>query len=302
MPMEVYKIINRINNKIYVGITTKNIQKRFKQHIQHSVIPKTNLQKAIQFYGSNNFIIESIEQCATLYELMEREKFWIDYYKSNNELYGYNMTEGGESLFNASNRKGTTNAIINGEVKSVTVDYFYSNDLASPNKNMLTVFKNGKSLRIHKDEYQEYKLKGYTSKNYGFVTLYNKEAKCIEKVETCYYIKNKDKFLGINKGKTLYYNFRAKQFRIIPPSKADINQYANKNKIKYQVIDRTGNVVYETLNIDNIPIKLGLKIFKYISKFNKELMYITPMVIYKMKNKYRDYSLIGFKLFVKKYK
>lgn len=302
MRMEVYKIINKINNKIYIGITTKTIQQRFKQHVQHSVTPKTNLHKAIQFYGSDNFIIESIEQCNTLSELMRREKFWIDYYKSNNDLYGYNMTEGGESLFNASNRKGTTNAIINGEVKSVTIDYFYDNNLVSPNKNMLTVFKNGESARICKNEYQEYKLKGYTSKNYGFVTVYNKETKSIEKVEMCYYAENKDKFLGINKGKTLYYNFRTKQFKIIPPSKADINQYANKDKIKYQVIDKTGSIVYETLNIDSIPIKLGLKIFKYMSKFNKDLMLVTPSVLHKMKNKYRDYSLIGFKLFVKKYK
>lgn len=92
----IYKITNTINNKIYIGQTSKTIEERFKAHIskakQHI---NRYLYDAMNHYGYENFIIEQIEQCNNDL-LNEREMYWIKKYQSNNSQIGYNMTEGGE--------------------------------------------------------------------------------------------------------------------------------------------------------------------------------------------------------------
>ena len=56
----IYKIINDINQKIYIGKTKSSIQTRFKQHL-YSVThhkSKSMLYDAMNKYGADNFIIE----------------------------------------------------------------------------------------------------------------------------------------------------------------------------------------------------------------------------------------------------
>ena len=101
----IYKITNIINNKIYIGLTTQTVQKRWSQHIntaysQTSKDSNELLKKAIRKYGINNFIVESIDEADTLDELKEKECYWIKQYNSyafDNDGYGYNMTRGGDS-------------------------------------------------------------------------------------------------------------------------------------------------------------------------------------------------------------
>lgn len=61
--MKIYKIVNKINNKIYIG-KTNDIQKRIKRHLR-SVKNKINryLYVAINHYGWENFDAEIIEEC-----------------------------------------------------------------------------------------------------------------------------------------------------------------------------------------------------------------------------------------------
>lgn len=299
--MYVYKITNKINNKIYISIATKNINFRFKQHVLSSKRGnKTNLHLAIKEFGENNFIVELLEKCNSIKELENKEKYWIKYYNSNNYNIGYNMTEGGECLANNKNRKNTTNAIIDNSIKSVDVSYFHKNNLIHPNKNMITVFKNNDYLRINIQDYEYYKKLGYFSKNYGFVTVYDTLNKINTKISIEEYELNKNRYKGINYNKTLYYNFRNKKFKILSKNKVDIAQFCNKNKIKYFIIDNLGQIVFETLSIENIPIKYGLKIFKYMLK-NKKGIIISKKILDKMKNKYKNFDLIGYKILIKKF-
>lgn len=95
----IYKIINMINNKIYIGFTSGSIENRFNGHISKSLNhdSKYLLHNAIRKYTPNNFIIESI--CCSRdkdYTLNFLESYFIKEYKSNNKKYGYNMTKGGE--------------------------------------------------------------------------------------------------------------------------------------------------------------------------------------------------------------
>ena len=94
----IYKIINNINNKIYVGKTNLTIQERFNQHCRDSqkISEQTRpLYRAMNKYGIENFTIELIEECPT--DLASfKEQYWIGYYKGYEN--GYNATKGGDGI------------------------------------------------------------------------------------------------------------------------------------------------------------------------------------------------------------
>ena len=91
--MIIYIITNKINGKNYVGQTTRTLNERIAEH--RSCI-KTAIGKAIQKYGWENFEVVVIEECTTIEQLNEREKFWIAKYNSI-APNGYNLTEGGNN-------------------------------------------------------------------------------------------------------------------------------------------------------------------------------------------------------------
>lgn len=92
--MYIYKITNKINNKIYIGQTVNTPEKRWKRHIQDSKYLDTHFARAIKKYGSDNFIVEAIDTASTKEELNQKEIYWINYYNSAKE--GYNSTDGGD--------------------------------------------------------------------------------------------------------------------------------------------------------------------------------------------------------------
>lgn len=94
----IYKITNLVNNKIYIGqVYNKSIDDRFNRHCNSAnKTSKSYLVRAIYKYGKENFKVEQIEECYSISELNEREKYWIAYYNSTNSKIGYNLTPGGE--------------------------------------------------------------------------------------------------------------------------------------------------------------------------------------------------------------
>lgn len=91
--MWVYKISNNINNKVYIGQTTRPIEKRFQRHINDAINCKldTHFARAIRKYGAENFHIEVIDTATTQEELTEKEQYWIKKYNSID--CGYNETD-----------------------------------------------------------------------------------------------------------------------------------------------------------------------------------------------------------------
>lgn len=92
----IYLITNRINNKKYVGQSI-NITQRWRSHRTNYHTGDTYLYRAIRKYGLESFSFEVITECAAE-SLDELEKYWIKQYNSNDPEYGYNLTEGGDSL------------------------------------------------------------------------------------------------------------------------------------------------------------------------------------------------------------
>jgi len=90
----IYKIENKINNKIYIG-QSKNIKSRIYNHKKRLALGNhynSHLQESYNKYGLKCFNFETIEYCNENL-LNEREIFWIK--KLNTFNNGYNLTEGG---------------------------------------------------------------------------------------------------------------------------------------------------------------------------------------------------------------
>lgn len=96
----IYKIINKIDNKIYIGQTRVTEPQRWQQHVWYAYnCPNKDsllLCYAIKKYGKENFQRETLEECDND-SLNEREIYWIDYYNSANRKIGYNLSLGGDA-------------------------------------------------------------------------------------------------------------------------------------------------------------------------------------------------------------
>jgi len=91
----IYKLTNKINNKIYVGFTKSKPEYRWNQHKKDA---RNNsgyqIHEAIRKYGWDNFDCEVIYQSTNINHcLNEMEPYFIEFYDTY--ANGYNATKGG---------------------------------------------------------------------------------------------------------------------------------------------------------------------------------------------------------------
>ena len=96
--MIIYKILNKLNGKTYIGLTTQSLNRRICQHLSSDKRP---IGKAFKKYGIAAFEISVIDRANSREELNQKERQWIAFYgcKSPN---GYNLTAGGDGMFEPS--------------------------------------------------------------------------------------------------------------------------------------------------------------------------------------------------------
>jgi group I intron endonuclease len=94
----VYKITRKaegLKDKVYVG-SSANIKNRWREHLRtlrKGTHKNRYLQKAYDKYGESSLFFEIIECTKDNKEdLIEREQFWIDFYKSYEPENGYNIS------------------------------------------------------------------------------------------------------------------------------------------------------------------------------------------------------------------
>jgi group I intron endonuclease len=102
----IYKITCLINNKPYIGLTTRRLEDRWKEHLykgkkyviarenMEEVIGNSHLYNAMAAHGIENFTVKIIEEVDDN-TLDEREIYWINHYDSINN--GYNISFGGRN-------------------------------------------------------------------------------------------------------------------------------------------------------------------------------------------------------------
>lgn len=91
----IYKIINEVNGKVYIGKTTRSVKIRFEEHISEALSGRENykLHNAIRKYGVDKFRYIVLCESNNDEVLNKLEIFFIE--KNEN---GYNMTIGGDGL------------------------------------------------------------------------------------------------------------------------------------------------------------------------------------------------------------
>lgn len=93
--MIVYKVTNKLNNKIYIGKTKQSLSKRRAAHYKRVCENSpTNFHNALRIHPKDNFIWEIEVNCNTELEMDTAEIHCIQKYNSYTD--GYNMTFGGD--------------------------------------------------------------------------------------------------------------------------------------------------------------------------------------------------------------
>lgn len=93
---KVYKHENKINGKVYIGITSQNLERRWQKG---SGYERTLFGNAIKKYGWDNFSHEIIAENLSKETACVMEKEMIAKYKSIDPEHGYNRSIGGTAMY-----------------------------------------------------------------------------------------------------------------------------------------------------------------------------------------------------------
>ena len=108
---QIYIIKNLVNEKVYIGLTTRNFEYRYGKNGIKSVYSKnkkhnSHLASAIKKYGFGCWSINILEDDINDNEELKRlETHYIYLYKSSDPKRGYNKTDGGDSIANSAKRE-----------------------------------------------------------------------------------------------------------------------------------------------------------------------------------------------------
>ena len=91
--MYIYKLVNTVNDKVYIGQTTKSLEERFRGHLSSAKTLDTKLYRAMRELGCDKFSIELVCEAKSKTELNDLEIYYIALYNSVEN--GYNMGYGG---------------------------------------------------------------------------------------------------------------------------------------------------------------------------------------------------------------
>lgn len=172
----IYKIINTVNNKIYIGKTEETIERRFYEHKLNvkTGYKRSRLYSAMKHYGVDKFIAEELDHSDSSDELCEKERYWIKTLNSQDPEAGYNIAPGGEGGFTWSAKgyvtmnKDNKNTFVTPEEVSNYLENGWKlggKKLGPPldisRKGGLWVNNGEKQIRIKPDELQTYLNNGW---------------------------------------------------------------------------------------------------------------------------------------------
>jgi group I intron endonuclease len=148
----VYCLVNKINNKLYVGYS-ENPEQRFKGHCANN---KWKINKAIKKYGANNFEIKLLFDTFSKEEACETEKHYIQKFKTLNRESGYNLSAGGMGgnvMAGASeeNKINKKNKISN-SLKNRKITWGDKISLKRKGYTTYIILKTGETKCLHKDD------------------------------------------------------------------------------------------------------------------------------------------------------
>lgn len=94
--MLVYKITNTVNDRIYVGLTTCDLKKRWREHkCAANTDSDKPLYRAMRKHGIENFRIDVIYEASSIEDMRAAELRFIDELGAHIDVGGYNLTDYG---------------------------------------------------------------------------------------------------------------------------------------------------------------------------------------------------------------
>lgn len=99
--IKIYIHRNLINGKVYIGQTKNSLARRARKD-GSGYKGSHAFYNAIQKYGWENFSHAIIEECEDD-KANERERYWVDFFNSTNNQFGYNSMSGGKIVKKDSN-------------------------------------------------------------------------------------------------------------------------------------------------------------------------------------------------------
>lgn len=192
----IYKITNLVNNKIYIGLTMKDINYRWRTHLKclkSKSYQSSLIGKAIRKYGKDNFKIEEIiSGNIDRNKLGELEKYYIKLFNTTNTSIGYNLNQGG---FGGKTYERTS--IIRKQISDKLKGHSYNKGNKHSQFTKDNISKALKKLSESNIRWSTCKYVYQYDLNYNLINKFNsvKEASSILNI-------NKDTILNISKGKT----------------------------------------------------------------------------------------------------
>lgn len=129
----IYTITNVINNKIYIGSSSYNVDRRLIVHkrlLRQGKHENSYLQASYDKYGVENFKFEVLELCEKN-KCIEREQYWMDFYKSYKRDIGFNINEKANSRLNSKHSEETKQKMREAKLgKKLTEEHILNSKLA----------------------------------------------------------------------------------------------------------------------------------------------------------------------------
>ena len=123
-PFTVYMHINKINGKMYVGITKRKPEVRWKNGTNYKNCIAFN--NAIEKYGWDNFEHVIFASNLTEDEACNIERLLIEKLELQNSKYGYNISNGGKKAFISEATKKKIGDALRGKTISLEIRKIYS--------------------------------------------------------------------------------------------------------------------------------------------------------------------------------
>lgn len=173
--MIIYRMINLINGKSYIGLTTLSLSERKHKHWLNSRNPDKNKRQAIYLainkYGWDNFEWQELCSALSKEDLVELEKQFIAEYDSYNN--GYNNTLGGEGVDNPRKLEKYVVRFPDGTINVVTGYKKFCREHKLNEGSLWNTFQPYKRTRAYKDKFYTYWTKNHTCKGYTLLGKFN---------------------------------------------------------------------------------------------------------------------------------
>jgi group I intron endonuclease len=162
--MIIYKVVNIVNNKCYIGQTIQSLESRKRKHLKVTADGSTaHFHRALRKYDAENFKWTILATVASLFETNFLEPLYIERHDSFHN--GYNMTTGGDNckLSEETKRKiglGNKGKTVSAEARANISRGLTGKPLSKEHRKLLSKIHKGKpKTETHKQHIAE-ALKG----------------------------------------------------------------------------------------------------------------------------------------------